>query len=200
MECISFGSPTYKHGSLTDVYLSAGCELCLGCAVCAVCLACIICGARVLPFLLPIALTGAVLSATVLSTGSATGTSATTMAAVDFLSLLLFCGSLVYFLHDRGEAIISNTERFAMIYDEKFFGDDRIMRKDMIDQETLRRLLGHYESNYYFIDGIPDYQDRKALLADAGQISIDALNVWLKQTCPQDGYTKAYRPIRSKAA
>lgn len=74
------------------------------------------------------------------------------------------------------------------------------MRNDMIDQEDLKRLLRHYESNYYFIDSIPDYQDRKASLADAGQISIDALNYWLKQNCPQDGYTKVYRPIRSKVA
>ena len=74
------------------------------------------------------------------------------------------------------------------------------MRKDTIDQETLRLLLRHYESNYYFIDSIPDYQDQKASLADSGQISIDTLNAWLKQNCPRDGYTKVYRSIRSKVA
>lgn len=55
---------------------------------------------------------------------SLTGIDRIVIVIVASLSLLLFCASLLYFIHDRGEEIVRNTERFAMIYDEKFFGDD----------------------------------------------------------------------------
>ena len=44
--------------------------------------------------------------------------------AIAVLSLSIFLVSFVYFHSDRKEDIVRNTERFAMIYDEKFLGDD----------------------------------------------------------------------------